>query len=386
MTARRVVRTARAFLALGLCASVSDSVLVAQRIEAARGPSTERRGSWGLITTVDQGWDSNVRFLSSSDADYITQVRSVLTGMRVRPRGRIGVTASGGLVRYGALSSFNTFNYSAIVDGSRRLTPFLTGWASAGYQKLLTVDVVGPGLPLLGLANQNTVLGNLGIERRFTPLTSLRVEGGYTSTTFDTDRLLPGDVITGRSELRHRYSPRGAMSLVAKVQQGDAQGVSLEAQALEAGWEPRIGSATLRVLAGATRVVLASTTTYLPTGSVQLSDSVGARAVFQAGLSRDVAQAFGLGQLLTNEIGTVSYDFRARSGDFLTLTGVVARSSPTSGTGTEFVTQAVTAGVRRVLSTGVTFGAGATYRRRKDVVVASGYGGLISLGYSLGSR
>ena len=305
--------------------------------------------------------------------------------MRVRPRGRVGVTASGGLLRYGELTAFNTFNYSAIVDGSRRFTPFLTGWASAGYQKLLTVDVVGPGLPLLGLANQKTALGNVGLERRFTPLTSLKVEGGYTSTTFDTDRLLPGDAITSRAELRHRYNPGSAVSLVAKVQQGDAQGVSLETQALEAGWEPRIGSATLRLFAGATRVVLASTTTYLPTGAMQLSDSVGAHGVLQVGLSRDVAQAFGLGQLQTNEIGTLSYDLRARRGNFVTLTGVVARSAPSSGAGIDFTTQALTAGVRRVLSSGVTIGAGATYRRRKDVVVASGYGGLISLGYTLGS-
>lgn len=387
MTSRRAVHVARVLLALGICGTAHVSSLRAQRISLGTGPATERRASWRLTTTIDQGWDSNVRFIGARDADFNTQANSVLSVIRVKPRGQIGITMSGGLIRYGTLTDFNTFNYSAQTDIIRRLTPYLSGWASAGYQKLLTVSVVGPGLPLLGLANQSTALGNVGLERRFSAFTTLRVEGGYSSTTFDTNALLPGDAFTSLAQLRHRYSQHGAaVSLVAKVQQGEAQGVALQSQSLEAGWEPKIGAATLRVLSGATRVVVpASRPKFLATGLVQLSDSIR-HGVFLAGLSRDVSQGFGLGQLLTNEIGSVSYDFRARKGNIVTLSGLLARSVPASGVGTRFTSQALTAGVRRVLSTGITVGAGATYRRRKDVVEASGYGGQLSFGYSLGSR
>jgi hypothetical protein len=41
---------------------------------------------------------------------------------------------------------------------------------------------------------------------------------------------------------------------------------------------------------------------------------------------------------------------------------------------------------RKVFGTGLTIGSGASYRYRKDVAEASGFGGQAQVGFALGSR
>ncbi len=387
MTGRELQGAARCtrVLAVVMLLASAGSGLGAQRSITQARARPESRSSWLLVTTADQGWDSNVRFLDSKDADEIRRMNSALTLVRIRPRSRIGVSASGSLLRYGRVDDFNTINYGGLIDASRRFTAFTSGWASAGFQKVLAATVAGTRLPLLAISNQTSTVATAGLEKRLTALTSLVIEGGYTDTRFDDVTLVPGHAYTASAELMHRYNSRERFGLEAQVQDGAAQAIPLRSQSLSAAWEPRVGSGTLRVAAGLSRTSTGFEPSYVPTGVLQYSDSLGP-GVLLTGASRTVAQAFGIGLLLINDIASVSYEYRTRKGTFLSLGGNVAASVPSDGIGPTFTSQAVTADMRRVLASGVTFGLGASYRQRRDFVTASGYGGQVAVGYSLGSR
>ncbi|MCC7053612.1 MAG: hypothetical protein IT355_10105 [Gemmatimonadaceae bacterium] len=387
MTRVTPVRTARGALALLAVATAVPSIGAAQRSTTPSAMSTSaKRSEWLLVNTVEQGWDSNVRYLSTADADYISQGRSALSVLHIRPRGRVAVRAAGALVRYRDLKDFNAFTYDLGLDGNRRFSAVVTGFAGVGYQKRLSTDVVGlAGLPLLALSNQTTFSAATGIERRISSTTTGSVEFGYSSTTFDTPALRPGNALTGKGQLRHLYGRRSAISLLTEVQDGASQGIPLAAQGLSAGWEPSLGQAQAKFVAGATRISTGAAARVIATGAAQLSDSVG-RGILAAGVSRGVSQAFGIGQLLTNDVATLTYDFQARRGNFVTVAAALASSAPSAGAGTTFRSSSVTAGLRRVLRSGVTAGASASYRQRKDIAVASGLAANLALGYTLGSR
>lgn len=387
MTTRFPTSAARVALALAAVGTALAPVVHAQRTMTPSAMSTEaKRSEWLLVTTVEQGWDSNVRYLTGKDADFITQGNASLKALRIRPRGKVGITASGGIVNYRTVTDFNAFTYAVGVDGNRRLTPKVTGFAGAGYQKRLSTDVVGAaGLPLLSLSNQRTFSAATGLERRFSPATTANAELVFSNTTFDSPALVPGSAWVGKGQVKHLYGRRSSVSLLTEVQQGESQGVPLDAQTLSAGWEPPLGRLQGKFVLGSTRIATGAAPRYVATGAAQLSDSVAGGA-FTAGVARSVSQAFGVGQLLTNEGATLGYEFKARRGNFITLGAAASRSIPSSGTGIRFTSQALTAGLRRVLRSGLTLGASTSYRQRKDLVEATGYGFNMAFGYAFGSR
>jgi len=373
-------------LALGAVVMVTSApLLVAQRSMTQERARPEQRSTWLLVTTADAGWDSNVRFLEGEDPDQIRRVNSEFTAVRVRPRSSIAVAARGSWLQYERVEDFNTVNYGGRVDVSRRLTAFTSGWVNAGYEKLLSAAVTGIGLPLLAIANQTNAVAGAGVEQRLTALTTLVAEGGYSDTRFDDATLIPGHVLTGSLELQHRYNSRERYAFEARVEDGEAQNIPLRTQSIAAAWEPRVGAGTLRLAGGVTRASTGASANLVPTGVVQFSDSAGP-GVLLAGVTRTVSQAFGIGQLLINDVGTVSYEYTTRRGTALLLAGNLGLSTPSDGVGPSFRSEAVTADMRRVLRSGVTFGLGASYRQRKDFVTASGYGGQVAFGYTLGSR
>lgn len=387
MTRAMQTLAARVALALAAAGTVLAPSAHAQRTMTPSAMSPEaKRSEWLLVTTVEQGWDSNVRYLTGKDADFITQGNASLKVLRIRPRSKVGITASGGLVNYRTVTDFNAFTYAVGLDGNRRLTPKVTGFAGAGYQKRLSTDVVGAaGLPLLSLSNQETFNAATGLERRFSPATTATADVTYSSTTFDSPALVPGSAWVGKGQVKHLYGRRSSVSVLGEVQQGQSQGVPLDAQTLSLGWEPPLGRLQGKFVLGSTRISTGATPQYIATGAAQLSDSLGGGA-FTAGVARSVSQAFGVGQLLTNEGASLSYDFKARRGNFVTLGAATSRSIPSSGTGIRFTSQALTAGLRRVLRSGLTLGASASYRQRKDIVEAKGYGFNMAFGYAFGSR
>lgn len=385
----RTVAVARAIVVtMALCLLVR-TVAAQDESEAEKPaqPASMVRSAWLWRTTMEQGWDSNVRFTSGADdPDYVSRVNSSVALLRAGLRGSMGVIVDGSLVRYNQIEGFNTVNYDLILTGKRRITPLTTGTAGVFHRKLLATGVVGAvQLPLLALANQTSTGADMMVEHRLTPKISGVLDAAYTFVAFDTPALLSGGAVQVRVRGRRQYTSRDAVLLEGVVQQGRSNGLPLSAQTVEAGWEPQLGRVGLRLLGGMTRVSTGGPSSTVPTGLAEVRDSIG-HGLFSAGTTRSVAQAFGVGQLLTTTAGSVAYDFQARRGNFLTLGASIADSRESTGAGIRFQSSLFSASLRRVLSNGATFGCGVAYREREDVTTASGLGAQMQLGYTFGSR
>jgi Putative beta-barrel porin 2 len=376
---------ARVLLALTGVAVCSSGIATAQRRPETKAPA---RSSWLASLTAEQGYDSNVRFFTADTADLVSRANGTVAVTRQGARGRLSVSLAGSTIYFADTRDLNANTYGVGLDGERRLSPRTTGRAGASYQTRLAADIGGltSGQPLLRTAYQRSYGGTGALERRFTFNTTGRVDVGYSSVSFDNPSLLPGSALTGSARLSRQLARRGMLVVLSEVQEGRTQGVPLSVQSLGAGWEPRFGSIFGRLVLGATRAASGGPAKILPTGAAQLGDSLGGGALV-AGYARSVSQAFGLGVLLTTSVASASYDFQAKRGNFVTIGGAWSNSGPSGGgVGTEFRTRTVSAGFRRVLSTGVTFGLGASYRDRKDLTEASGFGGQAQFGYTIGSR
>lgn len=373
---------------IGILTVVACSVAPTVHAQRTLSAPTVRptRSSWLWVTTAEQGWDSNVRYISADDADRINRLNSALVVSRQSLRGSVAVNVGGSAVRYAALGQLDTYTYDIGVEGKRRLTVRTSGTAGVTHSTRLSTDVVGvPQLPLLALALQRATAGKLSGEHRFSSATTGVAEAGYRYVSFDTPLLVSGGAFTAKAQTTHRYTSRDAVVLVGEVQAGRANGLPLSSQTLAAGWEPQHNTMRLRLLAGATRFSSGGPSKLIPTGVVDVRDSVG-QGLLAATVSRSVTQAFGLGQLLTSTGGNLSYDFQARRGNFLTLGVAIAESRIASGGVVPFRSSAATANIRRVLQSGVTLGAGVAWRQREDVVKASGLAAQVQFGYALSSR
>jgi hypothetical protein len=344
------------------------------------------RSLWLFGVTAEQGWDSNVQFQQGDDRDLINRYTGFLTLIRARERSRVSLTGSGGASLFQRRTQFDNFSGNLALEGTRRLSPRALGTAGVFFQRRLSNDVFGGiGLPLISLSMQESYGGSAALLHRFTPRTSGRVDVNYAAVTFDQATLIPGNVASLRAQLTHLYRRGGSVLLSAEGQEGNALGNPLSLQTVSAGWQPEIGQVQARFIFGATRIATGAIASYLPSGIVELSDSLGS-GVLRGAYSRGASQAFGLGRFLVNDAGSLAYDFQARRGNLLTFSAATANSRESGGAGIPFRSQSVTAAYRRIWENGITLGLGASYRSRDDFLRASAVAGNLSVGYALRSR
>jgi hypothetical protein len=383
MMCRALRGTAREFLVLiGVGLAMTDTVS-AQR---ANGPATPARSSWLASFTAEQGYDSNVRFVEADTADAISRANGSLAIIRQGERGRAQLNLGASLLRYLDTRDLNAFIYSVGVEGERRITSRTTGTASASYSTRQSSDLTGGfGLPLLRVAYQKSIAATGSLSRRLTSNTTGLVDVSFTNVTFDTPSLQPGSALIARGRVTRQLARRGAVLALAEVQEGRSQGIPLSTQSVGAGWEPQFGQFFGRFQLSATRISTGGPARIRPTGAAMLGDSIAGGAL-TAGYTRSVSQAFGLGVLLETDVASVQYEVEARKGSFVSIGGSIAEAAQASGVGGRFRTRAATAGLRKVLLNGVTFGLGGAYRDRLDVPNARGFVGQVQFGYTFGSR
>lgn len=78
-----------------------------ETLQAQQGgpvPAGAVRSSWLWSTTAEQGWDSNVRYITQDDPDYISRINTALAVVRQGARGSLGLTASGSGILYADLN------------------------------------------------------------------------------------------------------------------------------------------------------------------------------------------------------------------------------------------------------------------------------------------
>lgn len=346
------------------------------------------RSSWFASLGAGQGWDNNVRYEADSSrvSDQNRRLNATAQITRVRARTTLGLSASGSVVRYQTLKALDVVSYDVSLSATRRLSAQLGGSAGAFYRNVLSSEVVTtPTTLLFQRAIQKSVGGNVGLARKFSAFNSGLFDVGYSNVKFSSPGLVPGSSLTGRGQVAHQLRRRGTVGIVADFSQGNAQGIQLGTQSLSALVSPKLGKISLTLIAGGTRTVTDSSATFLPSGSVQVGDSLGPGS-YSVGYSRGASQAFGLGALLISDAVSASYDFQARRGNFVTLGGWWGNSRTSSGPARSLESRAVFASFRRVLKAGITVGGSGSYRQRKDLIQASGLSAQIGLGMALRPR
>jgi hypothetical protein len=355
---------------------------------AVTAQSAPQRSSWFASASAEQGWDNNVRYESDSSriSDSNRRLSGVIQATRARARTVLGLSANGSIVRYSKLQALNVVSYDINATATRRLSANTSGSAGAFFRNVLSSEVVTtPTTLLFQRAIQKSVGGALGASRRFSPFNTGTIDLSYSNVKFDRPGLIPGSSLSGRAQFGHALRTRGAIGLVADISQGDAQGVRLATQSLSVTVAPKIAKLSIAIAAGATRTVTDSASSFLPSGSVQVGDSIGPGSL-SVGYSRGASQAFGLGSLLVTDALSGSYDFQARRGNFVTVGGWWGRSKPSSGPGISLKSRSVSVSFRRVLKMGITVGGSGAYRKREDLITASGLSGQIGLGFALRPR
>jgi Putative beta-barrel porin 2 len=353
------------------------------------------RGSWLWVTTGEQDWDNNVRYVADSLAtkDVIRRINTSLQITKVKSRGTFTFQGTGAALFYEEVKALNTLSYNFAGSGTYKLGALTNAIASANYGSQLVGEVTGAvANPLLSRAVQHTLATAAGIDRRLTPFATMTVGASYTRVTFDTPGLIPGTNITGSAAIRRRFRTRGAIGLLADISQGDALGIALQTQSLAASWQPlfrSLHSLRAELRGGVTRSVSGPfPAVFSPTGSATVSDTVG-KGLLSLAVNRSVSQGFGLGSLLVTTAEAASYIFQARRGNLVTLSASNSYSKATAGpNGTVIPLRArgVGGNVRRVFSKGITLGGGASYRFRDDIVRATGYMVQLQAGFTLRSR
>jgi hypothetical protein len=357
-------------------------------VTAAAQGGVAQRSSWFASLSGEQGWDNNVRYEADSSriSDQNRRLTATANITRVRARTTFALSSTGSVVRYQTLKALNVVSYDVNLGATRRLTAHTAGSAGAFYRNVLSSEVVTtPTTLLFQRALQKSVGGNAGLTRKFSAFNGAAFDVSYSSVKFDRPGLVPGSSWSGRGQFAHALRRRGTIGVVVDFSQGDAQGVQLGTQSLSALVLPKLGKLSISVIAGATRTVTDSSATFLPSGSVQVGDSIGPGSL-SAGYSRGSSQAFGLGALLISDAVSLAYDFQARRGNFVTLGGWWGNSRTSAGPARSLQSRAAFASFRRVLKAGITVGGSASYRHRKDLIQASGLSAQIGLGMALRPR
>lgn len=369
-----------------LIACVALAGLIVTRADA-QGGSAAKRSFWFLALTGEQGYDANVLFGTTRIPDNVSRLNAALSVFRRLQTGTVGLTATGGALRYVTTDQLNNYYYGVSANAEKRVTAHLTTAIQAGYDTRLTTDLVGGGLnlPLLRLTTQHVITGSVRATEQFSARTEGVFFAGYLNARFDTPTILPGRTVSLQATATHRYSPYGAVVLDANAIQGTTQGLPVSVQTVLAGWQPGIRALTFRILAGVTRAASTGPSVFVPAAAVVLADTVGPGAL-SISTSYTSAPALGFGGVITNAAVGFSYDLQAARGNYVTISGVSALSKQNFGTITNLRSEALTASLRRVFKSGITTTLSTNYRARKDFTLAKGLSAQAGFGYTFGSR
>ena len=350
-----------------------------------QGGSGQARSSWLWTTTGEYSWDSNVLYspAETEQSDNVRRLNTSLRAVRARARSSLDISASGSAIRYQTLRALNLFSWDVTAGANRRVSANTRAGMSVFYRNLLAGDTrvtTAPSTLLLQRTEQRSIGGGASIDRRLTPFMTASASAGYNKVSFNTPGVIDGSALNGLAALRRQLRRVGSIGASFSVEQGNAQGIPLRTQSLSAEWASRIKSINIALNGGVTRLANGPTARFTGVGGVQLSDSIGFGSL-SGGYTRSVSQAFGLGTLLETDGVSVSYDFQARRGNFVNFSGFWGVSRASTG-GPELKSLGSSLGVRRVLPSGLTAGASASYRQREDIVRASGYSASVQLGYT----
>ena len=365
--------------------------------------ATAQPGTLGIAVAAEgeTGVVTNPRFQSAADStDVLSRARVGASLTRRSARGAFTATTDGELQRFAAAPDLSRSTYGASASATERVTPRLDVGASAGVRTSLSRDVTvgatpaigntgtddataGPlrdpsaagaiALPLLPLTRSHTYAADAAASYRTSPLTTVTANAGFDRIRYDASALASGSSMRARLEVARQVGTAAGVSATLDATRTETDGRTLIARTAMLGWDTRLRDALqLRLRAGAGAFTTPQTSTFVrPVGSAELGAPLWGGA-WSVHYLRDVTPVLGIGQMLTSDQGGASYT-RVAPGGIVVHVGVEQAWTRVPTTpGSQTITNASFADVRRPLGGGFWAGAGAARRSRtQDPTVRS---------------
>jgi hypothetical protein len=260
---------------------------------------------WEYAIGAGFGYDTNIDFLKpDGPSGFAFTPRAQINRALWSSRGRFDIIANGRWTGYPEETDLNRYYTEAGFVADYKLDDTTTLKADATYQYGYTdgaAVVLQQGVPLPLVKSQGFV-SKLDLSRRVGTRTTLRVQGRYYVTHFDSPTLIDGESVRGALAFERQLSPRTTGALVYALEDFLGTNVGVESYVTHFGsfqWT--------RTLTQRSALLLEAGASYTPkaeTVGLERKQAFfgGASYTLQSGLShvavfvrREVAPAFGLG-------------------------------------------------------------------------------------------
>jgi hypothetical protein len=301
----------------GLAGTAVLSLLFATGAAAAEREAPSR--TWALGMRLQQGWDSNVHFVSAPTDMLVGRVAARAAHARRGPRGDLTLSGEGAAALHGGDSRLNQATYTAEAAGSREVSPRLTGHLSGGLGSVYARDsaVLSSQALLLPLVLTRTVAAGGGLRYRASPRTLLSAGTRYERVRFaettSAPALVGGAVLGATAALDRQVNARDTFTFGFDHRQSDAAGRGGHGRSLTLGWSRTVSERlTVNGAGGPMHFTLAGrgTTGWTMRASAGLSARLR-RSSLDLRYVRSVDQAFGFGRDHLSDLVSASYGVAA---------------------------------------------------------------------------
>lgn len=186
------------------------------------GPARRARPRpWEYALGAGVGWDSNIDFLIPDGPSGTAVVpRGGLARAFWGPHGQLRATGAGHWAGYPGQKELNRYYADFSLEGDYRSAPG-TDWranASYGFGYSDSSRILVEQGVLLPLVKTRTFMGALGLTQKTGARTSLRIDGRYYRTEFDSPDLINGESARGTIGLVRQLSQRGTAAIQYAVE------------------------------------------------------------------------------------------------------------------------------------------------------------------------
>jgi hypothetical protein len=179
-------------------------------------PAPARPRPWEYALGAGVGWDSNIDFLVPNGPSGVAMApRGGLARVFWGPHGQLRAAAGGRWTGYPEQKALSRYYADLGLDGSYRSSPS-TNWSadvSYGFGSSDASPMLLAQGVLLPLVKTRSLTGALGLLQRVGPRTSLRIEGRFYRTEFDSPGFINGESVRGTVGLERQLGNRSTAAI-----------------------------------------------------------------------------------------------------------------------------------------------------------------------------
>jgi hypothetical protein len=190
-------------------------------VASAEAPAPTRSRPWDFAFGAGAGWDDNIDFLVPDGPSAAALVpRAALARTLEWPRGRVRALASGLWRHYPDQADLRRHQADVVLDARYRSSEGTTWRASAsgGLGDTVSSRILAAQGVALPRVRTRSLTGAVGLSTRLGARTSLRVDGRYYRTDFDSAGLVDGDSARASLGLERRVRSRSTAALEYSVE------------------------------------------------------------------------------------------------------------------------------------------------------------------------